>query len=213
LIIENIAEELDAENEYYYDKATRVLRIKPNATMEWPPKLLVATKLQTLVKLEGTQAAPVLNISFSGFGWRDAAHTYMERWGVWRKTQAAPRRFLRPENTGSDFVGLLKIECLPTQARDHHTYPSTREVLIKRVVSACAQVPSGGDWSLYHGAALHIHGAVGTKVSGCDFQRLDNNAIILTGFTRNVPAPVNISTTASQIQIGWSPRSKCSFER
>ena len=36
-IIENVAEELDAPNEFYFDKATRVLRVKPNATMTWPP--------------------------------------------------------------------------------------------------------------------------------------------------------------------------------
>eukprot|EP01043_Picozoa_sp_COSAG02_P023898 COSAG02_NODE_1290_length_13442_cov_6.479125_7_plen_555_part_00 len=128
LVIENIAEELDNENEYHFDKRTRVLRVKPNSTMEWPPKMLVATKLQTLVKLNGSQDAPVTDVSFSGIGWRDAAYTFMERWGV----------------------------------------------------------PSGGDWSLYHGAALHIHGAIGASIDNCNFQRLDNNAIILTGFTRNV---------------------------
>ena len=60
------AEELDAVNEFYFDKNTRVLRVKPNSTAAvWPPTatMLVATKLQTLVKLEGTQKAPVTDIS------------------------------------------------------------------------------------------------------------------------------------------------------
>ena len=122
LIVENLAEELDAENEYFFDVKTRVLRVKPNASMTWPPEMLVATKLQTLVKIEGSQEAPVRDVSFNGIGWRDAAYTYMERWGV----------------------------------------------------------PSGGDWALYHGAALHIHGASEVTVTDCDFVRLDNNAIILT---------------------------------
>jgi hypothetical protein len=80
-----VAEELDAVNEFYFDKNTRVLRVKPNSTAAvWPPSatMLVATKLQTLVQVEGTQKAPVTDISFSGIGWRDAAQTYMERWGV-----------------------------------------------------------------------------------------------------------------------------------
>ena len=128
LIIENVAEELDSENEFFYDQHTRVLRVKPNASMPWPPKILVASKLQTLIKLAGTRASPVRDVSFHGFGWRDAAYTYMERWGV----------------------------------------------------------PSGGDWSLYHGAAVHIHGAERSIIHDCDFVRLDNNAIILTGYTRNV---------------------------
>ena len=137
---------LRGRNEYFYDKTTRVLRIKPNASMAWPPKMLVATKLQTLIKLEGTQEAPVRDVAFRGVGFRDAAYTYLERWGV----------------------------------------------------------PSGGDWALYHGAALHIHGAVGTAVEGCDFQRLDNNAIILTGFTRNVSIVNNTARwLGMNFAAGW----------
>ena len=33
-------------------------------------------------------------------------------------------------------------------------------------------VPSGGDWSLYHGAALDIHGAEDITVSDSRFERL-----------------------------------------
>ena len=68
MIVENLAEELDAENEFYFDKATRVLSVKPNASMAWPPKVLVATKLQTLVKLSGSKAAPVTGVSIRNIG-------------------------------------------------------------------------------------------------------------------------------------------------
>ena len=120
--------------------------------MAWPPKLLVATKLQTLVKIEGAQKAAVKDVSFSGIGWRDAAYTYMERWGV----------------------------------------------------------PSGGDWSLYHGAALHIHGAERTTVSQCEFSRLDNNAIILTvserrGQTQPASQPACLPGSFLSVWLEFTP--------
>jgi len=62
-------------------------------------------------------------------------------------------------------------------------------------------VPSGGDWALYMGAALHLHGAVGTRIEGCTFSRLDNNAIILTGFDRNVSI---INNTASWLGMNFA---------
>jgi hypothetical protein len=41
-------------------------------------------------------------------------------------------------------------------------------------------------WACYHGAALDIHGAERITVSDNAFRRLDNNAIILSGYTRHV---------------------------
>jgi hypothetical protein len=97
----------------------------PNGTVssDPPPDRLVAANLQTLVRVAGTQATPARDVLFTGVGWRDAAPTFMERWGV----------------------------------------------------------PSGGDWSMYHGAAIELHGVVNVSVSACQFVRLDNNAILLSG--------------------------------
>jgi len=47
-------------------------------------------------------------------------------------------------------------------------------------------VPSGGDWALYKGAAVHIQGARDVLVANCTFARLDGNALMLSGFTRDV---------------------------
>ena len=47
-------------------------------------------------------------------------------------------------------------------------------------------VPSGGDWSLYKGAALQIANTIGTSVQSCTFSRLDGTAIILTDRTRQI---------------------------
>ena len=38
----------------------------------------------------------------------------------------------------------------------------------------------------YHGAAIELHGVVNVSVSACRFERLDNNAILLSGYTRDV---------------------------
>ena len=126
LIIDNVREELDAVNEWYFDKKARKLYLMPNGTH--PPPRLVASKLQTLVSIKGTQDHPVHHVTIDHVGVRDAAYTYLERWGV----------------------------------------------------------PSGGDWSLYHGAALDIHGAHNVTIANSRFERLDNNAILLSGYTRAV---------------------------
>jgi len=47
-------------------------------------------------------------------------------------------------------------------------------------------VPSGGDWSLYKGAAVQIANSIGTIVQSCTFSRCDGTAIILTDRTRQI---------------------------
>ena len=47
-------------------------------------------------------------------------------------------------------------------------------------------VPSGGDWSLYKGAAFEIANSIGTTVKACTFSRLDGTAIIMTDRTRQI---------------------------
>ena len=47
-------------------------------------------------------------------------------------------------------------------------------------------VPSGGDWSLYKGAAVQIANSIGSSVQRCTFSRLDGTAIILTDRTRQI---------------------------
>ena len=47
-------------------------------------------------------------------------------------------------------------------------------------------MPSGGDWALQRHAALILEGTQGVSVDGCVFERLDGNAIIVSGYGRNV---------------------------
>jgi|EP01047_Picozoa_sp_COSAG01_P040708 hypothetical protein len=41
------------------------------------------------------------------------------------------------------------------------------------------------DWSLQRDAALFFEGTVGLKITGCTVERVDGNAVMLSGFTRN----------------------------
>lgn len=47
------------------------------------------------------------------------------------------------------------------------------------------EVPSGGDWSFYRGAAVTLEGTVGAVVDGCTFWSPGGNGLILSGFNRN----------------------------
>ena len=45
--------------------------------------------------------------------------------------------------------------------------------------------PSGGDWAVGRSGALFFEGTVGATVSGCLLQRLDGNAVFVSGYARN----------------------------
>jgi hypothetical protein len=89
--VENVLAELDVENEWYYDRKAGKLYLYPNSTgygsggggSGGPDGAdLVATHLQTLISIKGTMASPVKGITIQGVGFRDAAYTYLEPWGV-----------------------------------------------------------------------------------------------------------------------------------
>ena len=126
--IENIFEELDNPNEYFFDEKTKMLYYFHNGTGTVPSDWkFVATNLQTLFNVSGTRDKPVMGISFRGVGFRDAAYTYMEPHGI----------------------------------------------------------PSGGDWALQRYGALFFEGTEGAIVDSCVFERLDGNAVMISGYNRN----------------------------
>ena len=82
--IENVFEELDAPGEWFHDVVSRQLYLWWNATAGTPPPAnvtLAATQAQVLFNATGTQALPIVNISFLGLGFRDTAHTLFEPHG------------------------------------------------------------------------------------------------------------------------------------
>ena len=46
-------------------------------------------------------------------------------------------------------------------------------------------VPSAGDWALERFAAVFLEGTVSSRISSCDFTRLDGNGVMVSGFNRN----------------------------
>jgi len=46
-------------------------------------------------------------------------------------------------------------------------------------------VPSAGDWALERFAAVYLLGTEGAAINNCTFERLDGNAIMLSGYNRN----------------------------
>ena len=56
-------------------------------------------------------------------------------------------------------------------------------------------MPSGGDWALRRDGAIFLEGTVGTTIDGCVLERLDGNAIMVSGFNRN--------TTVTRNEAAW----------
>jgi len=82
--IENVFEELDSVGEWFHDVVAEKLYVWYNATVGTPPPSngsLSATQTQVLFNATGTQAAPVVNVSFLGLGFRDTAMTLFEPHG------------------------------------------------------------------------------------------------------------------------------------
>jgi len=126
-MIENVKYFLDQPGEYYFDKETSFLYIKPNSTDDLQD--LTLGMLTELIDLRNTSNIRIEDLSF-----RDQASTYMEEgWSA----------------------------------------------------------PSGGDWSLRRGGAIFIENASNVTISGCNFFRLDGNAIFLSKKTRHVHIEYN----------------------
>ena len=70
---------LDAAGEFLWDKPTSTLYYAFNGTAKPTGKEIFSVPtIQTLLRLNGTQAAPVKDVRITNIGFRDAAPTYME---------------------------------------------------------------------------------------------------------------------------------------
>jgi len=128
--IENVMEELDSPNEWFFDKTTKMLYFYYNATSGTTPPpstTYVVPVLKTLFSVTASQDMPVKNVIFKGIKFRDTAYTYMDPHGM----------------------------------------------------------PSGGDWALQRMGALYFEGTENFLVQECIFERLDGNAIMISGYNRN----------------------------
>lgn len=121
-MIENALHFLDQPGEYFFDRETNHLYVRPNSTEDLHDFTLGL--MTELVNLRGAR-----NVVIENVGFRDMAATYME------------------ENWSA---------------------------------------PSGGDWSLHRGGAIHLENASNVTIRGCHFFRLDGNAVFLSRRTRFV---------------------------
>ena len=129
--IENVIEELDYPNEWFFDTSTRALYFFYNAssgTHPPPDTMFVVPILKTLISVKASQSFPVSGITIRGIKFCDTAYTYMDPHGM----------------------------------------------------------PSGGDWAVQRSGALFFEGTENTLVQECIFERLDGNAVMISGYNRNV---------------------------
>jgi len=132
--IENVLQELDDAAEWYFDDARFTLYIKPNttaATAAMPKVLLSIPLLNQLISIRGRRTAG-----------QAVANTPVENVRI----------------TG--FV-----------------FSQTRSTFL----SAPYEVPSAGDWSVFRGGALFIESARNVSVENCIFNQTGGNAIVLSG--------------------------------
>ena len=76
--IENVLEELDAPNEFFFSAEERKLYLYYNGTAALPPSDVVAPALAQLIAFRGSALAPVRNVSLVDLTFRDTRPTYMD---------------------------------------------------------------------------------------------------------------------------------------
>lgn len=77
-IVENIFEELDAPNEWFYNATEHKLYFMPDVQTNLKTAKVEIVRLKNLVEFNGTKTNPVRNISLQGFVFRHAARTFMD---------------------------------------------------------------------------------------------------------------------------------------
>ena len=83
--VENVVEELDAPGEWFFDAAAGQLTLWWNATDGVPPPAngsLAVPVLRELFNVTGSQAEPVVGVTFAGIGFRDTAPSYLQPHGL-----------------------------------------------------------------------------------------------------------------------------------
>ncbi len=77
-IVENIFEELDTEHEWFHNRKTNTLYFKPEAGLDLASAKVEVVRLRHLVEFNGSEEAPVTNLTFKGFVVRHASRTFMD---------------------------------------------------------------------------------------------------------------------------------------
>jgi len=75
--VENVLEELDAANEFYFDSEHSLLYFYPNSTAK-PDSTVVVPMLDVLISITGTQEEPVSGVTLSGLEFTATRPTYLD---------------------------------------------------------------------------------------------------------------------------------------
>lgn len=76
--VENIEEELDAPDEWFFDAKTHTLSLIPAAGIDLAKAEVVASRTESLIELRGTKEAPVTHVKLSGLIFSQTARTFMK---------------------------------------------------------------------------------------------------------------------------------------
>lgn len=77
-IIENVFEELDVPQEWYFDKTEKTLYYYPESSTDLKKAAIEVVRLKQLIVFDGTKENPVQFIQFKGLVFRHAARSFME---------------------------------------------------------------------------------------------------------------------------------------
>jgi hypothetical protein len=77
-MIENVFEELDTTNEWYFDRDKGVIYLFPDKDTNIRTAIVEIVELDNLITVKGSIAQPVHDIHFQGFVFRHAARTFMQ---------------------------------------------------------------------------------------------------------------------------------------
>jgi Right handed beta helix region len=126
--VENILEELDAVDEWYFDENSHWLYFKPPQGVAPARAGFVGGRLETLIELRGSVAARIHDVTVSGLEFRESETTFLK----------------------------------------------TTEPLLR------------SDWMFYRGGAIVSENAQRIVISNNRFDQLGGNAIVVSGYNRNI---------------------------
>ena len=78
--VENIFEELDAPEEWYYDSKNAKLYYMPTEWLDLANASIEAARLEMLIHFDGSSQHPIKNIGLEGFVFRHVARTFMNEY-------------------------------------------------------------------------------------------------------------------------------------
>jgi hypothetical protein len=152
--------------EFFYNKSTGLLYLFYNGTGAPPAEMtVVAPQKQVLINMTGTQWRPVKTVSGQIGDHHSRLH---DSRGTLPGVATKGPRILTPCCDGHQ-VNLHGI----TFKAAAYTYMMPHGV------------PSAGDWALDRFGAVFLEGTEGAMINNCTFERLDGNAVMVSGYNRN----------------------------